>query len=127
MSYRRKDVAWEAMHTVVPGVPLPGLESVRTRRGLTRPALAELAGCSVGTVNAAEGRRGNRSVCLHTAQRIADALGVTVETLTGTSMTEGFARSRAETARFLLEYRAVPYVGKRGKAKAERQRREVDS
>ena len=121
MSYRRDEAVWEAMHTVVPGVPLPGLEGMRLRRGLSVGELAEKSDCSASTIAAAEGRRGNRSVCLHTAQRIADALGVTVETLTGTSMTEGFARSRAEATRFLLEYRAVPYAGKRGKVKAKRQ------
>ena len=115
------DVVADAMNTFLPLVPLPGLAAERKRQGLTHKAVAEVAGCSESTVRAAEGRRGNRSVSLHTAGCLARALGVSIASLVYAQPTQSFACIRRDMERFLLDYRAVPYPAQRGKAKAKRQ------
>ena len=111
------DAVAEAMHTFLPLVPLPGLEAERVRQGLTHKAVAEAAGCSESTVRAAEGRRGNRSVSLHTAGCLARALGVSIASLVYAQPTQSFACIRRDMERFLLGYRAVHYVPQRGQTK----------
>ena len=58
--------------------PLPGLARARVRAYLTQRELAEKAGVSVGTVARVEQ---GYPASLITAQRLADALGTTVEQL----------------------------------------------
>lgn len=55
--------------------PVPGLRAARSSAGFTQQRLAEAAGCSMSTVTFAE--RG-AVVSEEMAQRLADALGVTV-------------------------------------------------
>lgn len=62
-------------------VALPGLRESREHARLTRQQLARLANASTDTIRSVE--EGRRMAYLATAQRIADALGVTLDTLTG--------------------------------------------
>lgn len=63
--------------------PLPKLRSFRLRRGLSQAALASRVGCSEHTIINAEGIRANRGIRLETAVAIADALGASLDDLTG--------------------------------------------
>lgn len=113
-------------------VPLPRLREIREAQGLSRPQLAALAGCSVGTVEVAEGLRAcKRSIGWWVVQQLAGVLGVSIETLRGETAVQSFVRRREEIGRFLLEYRAVHYrpvaggAKRRGQAQQTQQHQEA--
>ncbi len=62
-------------------VALPGLRDSRERARLTRQQLARRANASTDTIRSVE--EGRRMAYLATARRIAEALGVSLDTLTG--------------------------------------------
>ena len=93
-------------------IPLPQCQQIRVARGWARRQLAEAAGVSISTIEAAEGlQQAKRGIGLWVAQRIAAALDVDTGTLCAVDMMSAWAQQRAGMTALLLSYRAGPYHG----------------
>lgn len=82
------------------------LRAVRTDRGLTQRALADLMGVTPSAVSQAE--RGERSLSLETALRLSESLGMTIDALLHADRPPAYRVARVEPGRMERSGESVP-------------------